>query len=102
MSNVLGARRALVARILEGEGDASQMLRQAAFDNAGLSEPLHTFVGKIVNRANTVTAEDIAATRASALSEDEVFEIVICAAVGQATRQHDAALAALRAAIAEE
>jgi alkylhydroperoxidase/carboxymuconolactone decarboxylase family protein YurZ len=34
--------------------------------------------------------------RASGLTEDEVFELVVCAAVGQATRQYEAALAALQ------
>jgi hypothetical protein len=40
---------------------------------------------------------DIAAARASGLSEDQIFETVVCAAVGQATRQYDTALAALKA-----
>ena len=48
--------------------------------------------------AYRVTDDDIAAARASGLSEDQVFEIVVCAAVGQATRQYDAAMAALGAA----
>lgn len=102
MPNLLEVRHALVARILEGEGNAPRGLRQAAFNNVGLFEPLRTLVGKVVNRANTVTDEDIAAARVSGLSEDEVFEIVICAAVGHAARQHDMALAALRAASSEE
>jgi hypothetical protein len=34
----------------------------------------------------------------SGLSEDQVFEIVVCSAIGQATRQYDGALAALEAA----
>jgi hypothetical protein len=36
------------------------------------------------------------------LSEDQIFEIVVCAAVGQAARQHDTALAALEAAMKKE
>jgi alkylhydroperoxidase family enzyme len=55
-------------------------------------------IDKVAKRAYTVTDEDIAAARASGLSEDQIFEIVVCAAVGQATRQYDAALAALKAA----
>jgi len=94
-------RRALVARLLGGDGRASIALRRAAFDNAGLAEPLRTLVAKVAGHASTVSDEDIAAVRASGLSEDQIFEIVVCAAVGQATRQYDAALAALESATGE-
>ena len=60
--------------------------------------PLGTLVDKVTKRAHEVTDADIAAARTAGLSEDQIFEIVICAAVGEATRQHDAALAALEAA----
>ena len=49
-----------------------------------------------------VTDEDIAAARASGLSEDQIFEIVVCAAIGQAKRQYDTALEALEAATGKE
>lgn len=68
------------------------------FDNAGLTEPLRTLVDKVATQAHLVGDEDIASARASGLDEDQIFEIVVCAAIGQATRQHDAALAALDAA----
>jgi alkylhydroperoxidase family enzyme len=92
----------LVARILEGDGRASHAQRRAAFDNAGLDEPLRTIIRKVAENACKVTDEDIAAARASGLSEDQIFEIVVCAAIGQATRQHDTALAALEAATEKE
>jgi hypothetical protein len=38
----------------------------------------------------------------SGLSEDQVFEIVVCAAIGQASRQYNAALGALEAATGKE
>lgn len=98
MSDILEARKALVVRILEGDGAAAKPLRRAAFDGVGLSEPLLTFVAKVAKRALAITDDDVAAARASGLSEDQIFEIVVCAAVGQATRQYDAALAALDAA----
>lgn len=98
MSDTTQARRAVVARILEGDGKTSRALRRAAFDNAGLAAPVNTLIDKVARRAYTVTDEDIAAATASGLSEDQIFEIVVCAAIGQATRQYDAALAALEAA----
>ena len=67
----------------------------AAFDNAGLAEPLTTLIDKVAKHACKVTDEDIAAAKASGLSEDQIFELVVCSAVGEATRQCDTALAAL-------
>jgi alkylhydroperoxidase family enzyme len=99
MSDIRQACKALVARILEGDGTASHTMRRAAFDNAGLAPPLSTVVDKLAKHAHAVTDEDIAAARASGLSEDQVFEIVVCAATGQATRQYESALAALDVAI---
>jgi alkylhydroperoxidase family enzyme len=54
-----------------------------------------TLIDKVAKRAYQVTDDDIAAARSSGLSEDQIFELVVCAAVGQAARQYDAARAAL-------
>ena len=102
MSNIRQARKALTSRILEGEGKASPSDRRAAFNNSGLAEPLGTLVEQVARHAHRITDEDIAGTRKSGLSEDQVFEIVVCAAIGQATRQYDTALAALEAATGKE
>jgi alkylhydroperoxidase family enzyme len=98
MSDVREARRALVRRILEGEGNTSPSERRAAFDNSVPAGTLGALVDKVAKHAHRVTDEDIAAARASGHSEDQLFEIVVCAAVGQATRQYDVAMAALEAA----
>src|SRR5262249_11823564 len=91
-----------VARILEGDGQTSRSQRRAAFDNAELAEPLRTLINKVATRATQITDEDIAAVKASGLSEDQVFELVVCAAVGQSTRQYETALAALDEALSSE
>jgi hypothetical protein len=59
-------------------------------------------IQKVATQANAVADRDIAAARASGLTEDQIFEIVICAAVGQSTRQYDLARAALKSAIGKE
>ncbi|MBO0759533.1 MAG: hypothetical protein J2P54_27155, partial [Bradyrhizobiaceae bacterium] len=95
-------RRALIERLLDRAGTVSQGERQAAFENIGLAEPLKTLIQKVATQATAVTDRDIAAARASGLTEDQIFEIVICAAVGQSTRQYNSARAALKSAISKE
>jgi hypothetical protein len=98
MSDIGQARKALTSRILEGDAKAPPSERKAAFNNSGLAEPLGPLIDKIARHAYKVTDEDIAAVRESGHSEDQVFEIVVCAAIGSASRQYDAVLAALDAA----
>ena len=102
MSDIGDARKALVKRVLEGPGEASTSARRAAFDNSGLGAPLGALVDKVARHAYRVSDEEITTAKVSGLSEDQVFEIVVCAAVGQATRRYDTALAALEAATARE
>jgi hypothetical protein len=98
MPEIAHLYRELVARVLEGDGKATPELRRAAFENANLGEPIHTLIDKVVRHSYQVTDEDIAVVRAAGLSEDQIFEIVVCAAVGQASRQYASALAALASA----
>jgi hypothetical protein len=86
---------ALQDRIVNGEGRASPEQRARAFGNAGLPEPLDGLLGKVTASPTRVTDADFAAARAAGYSEDELFELVICAAVGQSARLYDAGLAAL-------
>ena len=102
MSDIRQARKVLTKRILEGDGKALPSERKAAFNNSGLAEPVGALVDKIARHAHRITDEDINAARLSGLSEDQIFEMLVCAAVGQATRQHDTALAALEAATGKE
>src|SRR5262245_13331562 len=95
------AHRAVVARILEGEGRTSRAQRRDAFDDAVIGEPLHTLIGRAASEPARITDEDIFLVKQSGLSEDEVFELVVCAAVGQATRQYESAHAALAEASAD-
>jgi alkylhydroperoxidase family enzyme len=101
MSDITQLHRALIARLLESDAQAPPEVRRAAFDNAGLDEPIRTLVEKVAYHAYKVTDEDVAAVRAAGRSEDQIFEIVVCAAVGQASRQYDNALAAVTGAAGE-
>ena len=90
-----GAFQALVERVLNGEGRTSAEQRARAFGNEDLSPPLDTLVGKVVTGPVRITDADFAAAKASGFSEDQLFELVICAAVGQSARLYEAGLAAL-------
>ncbi|MCW2893116.1 MAG: hypothetical protein JWO75_2605 [Actinomycetia bacterium] len=89
------AHQALVDRVLNGEGRASAEQRARAFSNDGLPPPLNALIGKVATRPAQVTDADFAAAKASGCSEDQLFELVICAAVGQSARMYEAGLAAL-------
>ncbi|MEV5750505.1 hypothetical protein AB0L00_22015 [Actinoallomurus sp. NPDC052308] len=89
------AHRDLVDRLLNGEGRASAEQRACAFGNDGLSPPLDALIGKVVERPAQVTEADLAAAKAAGCTEDRLFELVICAAVGQSARLYEAGLAAL-------
>ncbi|HEY9302793.1 MAG TPA: hypothetical protein VIO95_00715 [Mycobacterium sp.] len=101
MVEIAQLHRQLVTRVLEGSGKASAELRRAAFENAGLEEPIRALVDKVANHSYRVSDEDVAAVRGAGLSEDQIFEIVVSAAVGQASRQYASALAALASATEE-
>jgi alkylhydroperoxidase family enzyme len=91
-------RQKVVDRVLSGDGVASTSARRAAFDNRDVEPRPRALVDKVARHAWKVTAQDVETSRAAGVSEDEIFELVVCAALGQATRQLDAALAALHAA----
>ena len=90
MADVDRFRKAVIARVLEGEGQSSREQRRAAFE-----APAAPLLDKVAQHAYKVTDEDIAAAKAAGLTEDRIFELVVCTALGQATRQLEAALAAL-------
>ena len=89
------AHRALVDRVLTGEGRASPELRARAFSNAGLPAPLHTLIGKVATSPAQVTDADFTAAKTAGFTEDQLFELVVCAAVGQSDRLYESGLAAL-------
>jgi alkylhydroperoxidase/carboxymuconolactone decarboxylase family protein YurZ len=89
------AHRALVDGVLNAAGSASPQQRARAFSDEGLPPPLQALIGKVATRPAQVTDADFAAAKASGCTEDELFELVVCAAVGQSARLYDAGLAAL-------
>ncbi|HVV95248.1 MAG TPA: hypothetical protein VHD15_17685 [Hyphomicrobiales bacterium] len=100
MTDIVASRAALTARLVDGDGTTPREQRQAAFAGARLAGPLDALLDKVRLAATRVTDADVAAAKAAGLSEDQLFELVIAAAVGQATTQYESARAALAAATA--
>lgn len=92
-------RKAVIERVLHGSGTTSGDTRRAAFDNADAPDDVRSLIDKVARNAWKVTDEDVAAVRQHR-DDDEIFELVIAAALGQSTRQLDAALVALDEACA--
>lgn len=91
-------REAVVRQALAGAGHATPEARRAAFDNRDVPPAAAALVDTVARHAWKVTDRHVADARRGGLSEDEVFELTVCAALGQATRQLEAALAVLDAA----
>ena len=88
-------RSVVVKQALHGPGKAGGDARRAAFNNRNVPEGARALIDKVAKAAYKVIDEDITAAKAAGLTEDQLFELVVCAALGQSTRQLDAAMAAL-------
>lgn len=91
--------RALEQRILTEPARTPPDLRARAFENRDLPEPLRTLVDKVARRSFAVTDGDVASALAAGYTEDQLFELVICAAVGESSRLYQAGLGALSQAV---
>jgi hypothetical protein len=80
--------------VLDGPGESDPALRRAAADGKGVPPDLQALVDKIHRHAYKVTDEDLARLR-PAYSDDELFEVVVSAALGAARQRLFAGLAAL-------
>ena len=88
---------------MRGDGKASPERRQASYENDQPSLPpaAAALIDKVVRYAYKVADDDVAAAKAAGLSEEELFALAVCAAIGAASRQLDAARAAIKAADVE-
>lgn len=88
-------RERVLERAVHGPGTSASAARRAAFDNHGVDERARRLIDKVAREAWNITNEDVAEAKAAGVSESEIFELVVCAALGQSTRQLSAALTAL-------
>lgn len=87
--------RAIEERILTGPGMAPLELRAKGFENGDLPGPLAELLHKVAKHSFQVSDGDFSAALAAGFTEDQLFELVICAAVGESSRLYQAGRAAL-------
>lgn len=87
--------RDLVRRIVSGDGKAPPKDRLRAFNGVEFPEPYGKLLTSVAAGAGHVTDNDIERAKSTGATEDQIFELVVCAAVGAATRQYEAGLTAL-------
>ena len=88
-------RQTLIERVLHGKARTTAVARRQAFDQRDVPAAARALLDTVTRHAWKVTDEEVAAAKAAGLPEDQIFELVACAAIGHSTRQLDAALAAL-------
>lgn len=87
----------LEARVLRGDGTLDREIRMAAFQGTQVPEALGAYVDKVRRHAYKVIDRDVEDMRAAGYSDDQLFELTIATALGEARRKLDAGLKALRA-----
>lgn len=87
-------RDQVLKRVLEGAGETDQALRRAAADRKDLPAELQPLIDKIHDHAYKVTDEDLAQLQKK-YNDDQLFEIIVSAALGASRKRLLAGLAAL-------
>jgi len=88
-------RDQVLRRVLEGPGEAEPALRRAAAEGKGLPSDLQELVDKIHMHAYTVTDDDLVRLQPK-YGDDQLFEIIVSAALGASRKRLFAGLDALR------
>jgi hypothetical protein len=87
---------ALRRAVFESPARTDPPTRKSAAGGGFLPEPVSSYVAKVRDQSYRITDRDIEELTTAGLSEDEIFEITVAAALGAALRSLDAGLQALR------
>ena len=87
-------RDQVLETVLNGPGESDRALRNAAAADSGVPADLQTLIDKIHRHAYKVTDEDIARAQTK-YGDDQMFEIVVSAALGASRQRLMAGLRAL-------
>jgi alkylhydroperoxidase family enzyme len=92
-----GLRDRVLERVLRGPGESDPAVRSAAAEGSGVPTDLQALVDKIHRHAYMVTDADISRLQAT-YGDDQMFEIVVSAALGASRKRLLAGLDALNEA----
>jgi alkylhydroperoxidase family enzyme len=92
---LLGGLSKLVAAVVTGSGSLDSGTRVAAFRLQKVPAPVKGYVELVHNAATSITNEHIRALLGSGLSEDQIFEVTVSAALGAGVRRVELALSML-------
>ncbi len=87
-------RNNLIARVLDGAGVAAPSQRRTAFEGQGAPPDLQALIDKVEAYAYKVTDDDLRRLQQK-YSDDELFEMIVSAALGASERRLLAGLDAL-------
>jgi alkylhydroperoxidase family enzyme len=90
-------RERVVESVLRGPGESDLQIRAAAAAGSGAPQELQSLIDKIHRHAYKVTDDDIARLQ-STYTDDQLFEIVVSAALGASRQRLSAGLKALEEA----
>jgi alkylhydroperoxidase family enzyme len=85
----------LVAAVVMGSGSLDSGTRVAAFKGQKVPAPVKEYVELVHNAATSITNDHIRALLFSGLSEDQIFEVTVSAALGAGVRRVESALSML-------
>jgi alkylhydroperoxidase family enzyme len=91
------ARDAVLRTVLDGPGETDPSLRHAAAEGAGVPDDLRVLVEKVHQHAYKVSDEEIEALQAK-YGDDQLFELIVSAAIGASRKRLMAGLKALEEA----
>lgn len=89
------ALRTLTDAVLTHPATTPPQLRQAAYDGVPDDPAVAAYVALVDRQPYRVTDTEVAALREDGLSDDEIFDVTLAAALGAAQRRLDAALGLL-------
>jgi len=87
---------ALRRAVFESPGSTEPAVRVAAGTGGDLPDPMGSYATLVRDRSYRITDTDLARLSAAGLSDDDIFEVTVAAAVGAALQRLSAGMRAIR------
>jgi hypothetical protein len=87
---------ALRRAVFESTGSTEPAVRVAAGGGGELPDPVGSYANIVRDRSYRITDADLAGLTTAGLSDDDIFEVTVAAAVGAALQRLDAGMRVVR------